>query len=603
MGTASLKKSRRDSQEYPAWNGRISLASPSRRVDRPYTFDPDDRFHPLSLEVIQQICLNLDPKSLAMAALVSRFWLDFTEDAHVWKANIATRDPHGKRFHSHQLLLPSHLERQYKQLYFALVQADLAKDRTLSLINNGLAQSSCDSPDQSIVQTLDNNDRTFWSSKGSSDVSSCEYLTYSLHQLSIIYSVDIYPYMASYQQGEPIYAPQAVRISVGFSADTFHWTSDPIEVENVDKMQRISIAPELVVGTHVKVTLVGRCQTQPQDDLYYTVLTRVEVHGRPWGAIEPDIISGSMLYFAMSQKEFLFQVEDPELRKVAENEKEFDQEFLKKFSKSMKDQIIYILTKEESKHQRWCQLSEAMAEFRKECGTSEESRQATMMKSKLLNFLKDLPAEERTDEVYKLFEIEGMKRIYFTTLARDRKPLNPKESLEFVKEYSRNPPPNFSPFVAHLLEARTLTPSLVLGDFLRGTDDALALRVYLGIPATDKILEILLDLREFQKYIRSARVWGCVINYENVLTQVYRKNPGAGLLFAKEILQTPGAPLMPGEDVCRCVGIQLEKDEWDLRKRIEQRLQTYGQENAPIGLLDDLDIESDDDDEDDEEDG
>jgi hypothetical protein len=102
---------------------------------------------------------------------------------------------------------------------------------------------------------------TFWSSKGSEDMLSSEWLVYKLRQpICAIFSVTILPFQASFQQGfvfrhlsfffflsfflfvyfnspwlmcrQPTYAPRAVRVMVGFSPTSWHWTSPTYEITN-----------------------------------------------------------------------------------------------------------------------------------------------------------------------------------------------------------------------------------------------------------------------------------------------------------------------------------------------------------------------------------
>jgi hypothetical protein len=73
----------------------------------------------------------------------------------------------------------------------------------------------------------------FWSSTGSADPNSSEHLIYELQQsICAVFDIGILPYKAGFQQGEPIYGPQRIQVSIGFSPTSFHWMSDIIPVDN-----------------------------------------------------------------------------------------------------------------------------------------------------------------------------------------------------------------------------------------------------------------------------------------------------------------------------------------------------------------------------------
>ncbi|KAJ3092258.1 hypothetical protein HK102_009228 [Quaeritorhiza haematococci] len=172
----------------------------------------------------------------------------------------------------------------------------------MRLISEGLHASSEDDELQTIAATLDDNPRTFWSSKGSDDMLSSEHLTFKLIQpVCIISSVEIIPYKARYQRGMPIYAPRYMTISVGFHSDPnrMHFVSGPFPVENSNVPQVFNIKPVLVGGGYVRLDLYGRYQTQPGDNLWYTVLQSVKVNGIALGAAyEKPELSSSLIRFA-----------------------------------------------------------------------------------------------------------------------------------------------------------------------------------------------------------------------------------------------------------------------------------------------------------------
>jgi hypothetical protein len=93
-------------------------------------------------------------------------------------------------------------------------------------------------------------------------------------------------------------------------------------------MQRFYIAPEIVHGGFVKLDLLGKCTTQPGDDLYYSVLERVSIMGIPLGAIctlpQSNLIASSALRFALSQPSFKETINSNKLLKSALLKEEHD---------------------------------------------------------------------------------------------------------------------------------------------------------------------------------------------------------------------------------------------------------------------------------------
>eukprot|EP00466_Bigelowiella_natans_P008352 jgi/Bigna1/89839/estExt_fgenesh1_pg.C_560098 len=147
--------------------------------------------------------------------------------------------------------------------------------------------SSTDHASQVLTNTLTASPN-FWSSTGS-DPSKPETIVFSLvSPITVVSSVSIKPYRASYQLGQPCYAPRYVRISTGFSPDKATWTSAPMPCRNEPVLQTFEISPRIVCGSFIKIELLERCQTQREDNLYYIVLERVIVNGIPLGALVKD---------------------------------------------------------------------------------------------------------------------------------------------------------------------------------------------------------------------------------------------------------------------------------------------------------------------------
>jgi len=204
----------------------------------------------------------------------------------------------------------------WKQFYFQLESILLSN--SFDLVSAAIESSSCDEATQSIHNTLENsyfgsptnpniNTIKFWSSKGSKDINSDEFLIYKLEQpICIVSTIRVTVYKAYFQTGMPIYSPQFIRISVGFSPNDWHYSSELFPVKQVEEPQYFSLDPQLVIGGYVRVDLIGRTQTQPGDNLYYTVLKNFAVDGVPIG-----LLGNKKNLLALSMIDFYSRFRDP----------------------------------------------------------------------------------------------------------------------------------------------------------------------------------------------------------------------------------------------------------------------------------------------------
>ncbi|KAL6049584.1 Mitochondrial ribosomal protein L4 [Balamuthia mandrillaris] len=277
--------------------------------------------HVLPYDACLHVFAYLNAEELLGARLVCSLWKSIADDGHVWKQQCAeppsvmAKPPkrHLPRFFTN-VLKTSHWKELYKELA-TISKDDASLDNFCPLLAEGLEASSTDHPTQSIAQTLDRRTQTFWSSKGSADMESSEFLVYRLLQpICIIRAIDIIVYRAGYQIGIPMYPPQSLQISVGFGPrpEDMHYRSPIFPVENTSEPQHFLLEPELVFGAYVRIDLYGRVQTQPDDDLFYTVLQEVKASGIPFGLLhEKQILCKSLIRFAIAQESFLSNLLHP----------------------------------------------------------------------------------------------------------------------------------------------------------------------------------------------------------------------------------------------------------------------------------------------------
>uniref|UniRef100_A0A1D1YTQ8 F-box protein At4g00755 n=1 Tax=Anthurium amnicola TaxID=1678845 RepID=A0A1D1YTQ8_9ARAE len=177
------------------------------------------------------------------------------------------------------------------------------------------ASSTDNYPDESIENTLEPSDRvdrrpSYWSSGGSRDPGSPEFLIYRLRsKLCVVHEIKVQPFQAFFQPGNPIYSAKAVRFRMGHSkqetsfahslvADTniqpriveaqqaassdYVWTyiSPVFPMAQENALQSFKLPrPALCIGGILQIELLGRVQLQEMDHLFYICVCHVKVVG------------------------------------------------------------------------------------------------------------------------------------------------------------------------------------------------------------------------------------------------------------------------------------------------------------------------------------
>jgi hypothetical protein len=166
------------------------------------------------------------------------------------------------------------------------------REDNVDVISNAVRASSEDHTSQSIEQALEHSSHSFWSSKGSEDPDTGEFLEFDLGDpFCIIYQFIIHPFKASFQRGMPTYAPKFCSISVGLDKNSIYYSSPLYACENVNRELCFTL-PCLLVAGFVRVNFFGRHETQPADNLYYTVMQQVKVKGLPFGMVSYNPLLG-----------------------------------------------------------------------------------------------------------------------------------------------------------------------------------------------------------------------------------------------------------------------------------------------------------------------
>ena len=124
------------------------------------------------------------------------------------------------------------------------------------------------------------NDENFWSSTGSADGRREESLTVRLaNPLARVRAVQIAPFRARFQFGEPVYPPRSISIEIGTSLDKMVLASPRYRVKKTDFSQLFLLRPSAPPGGYVRITFHGSLQQQLEDMRYYIAVRHFAVFG------------------------------------------------------------------------------------------------------------------------------------------------------------------------------------------------------------------------------------------------------------------------------------------------------------------------------------
>jgi len=521
-----------------------------------------------SMEILLHVFSFLDAKSLCTASRVCKAWYQISQDRSLWKALLAK--PKVTQLYSDQLIP---LKDNWKTLYSELASLDLTSNGALSfpLIKEGLEASSTDHKKQTIKQTLDGLEHTFWSSVGNENPETNESLIYQLCQpICAVFSISIRPYRASYQLGQPIYAPRSIQISIGFSPEDYHWKSEVFPVINEHETFTFSISPYMAIGGYIRLDLYGRYQTQPSDELYYTVLESVSASGIPIGAVpnKLSLLANSMMNFSLSKPCFLSNLEQNSGDRllqllISEFKKNPDEtHFCQMFTRLLEKEMLPLLGETQEKT---AELVTVFEDAQKGNYVSAAKRVAQNKNGWL-----------RTEEVFSLFKRLGAKALhpYFSVILQSSEKLSKSESLGLAEMMMSEDPERNLHFLAGLIEDDKLTITQELGDYMMQFDVGIAARIFLEAFVPDKLIRCLHVLKLYHRMAAYCVFYSFKPNdYLKLLEETYAKDPLDALMFAKALTELKGGSPVDLAQVCNVIGIEIGANDWDLPKMISARLE------------------------------
>lgn len=320
--------------------------------------DDDDVLKELDKDIIINVLKFLDtPSDLAHVACVSRAWNTYVSEGGLWREICSKCFPEVQKFkciveasgQEHSLnsagstQSPSLCLEKASRVYSHLLCELRAPPMEKSCIREPLSASSTDDfPRESIAQTLvprsmyaDGETASYWSSEGQSRQDVPETLTYALvSDLCVVHEVKIRPFLAYFQEGNPIYSAESVRFRFGYSRtprpcwsglldclsenprkvdkDEYVWTYEshvfPMAQENILQTFKFP-RPVLCIGDVFQIEFMGRVQTQRIDGLYYICVSYVSVCGSPILDFKFEALDGDaeyLLKYSLKREKFCF---------------------------------------------------------------------------------------------------------------------------------------------------------------------------------------------------------------------------------------------------------------------------------------------------------
>jgi hypothetical protein len=148
--------------------------------------------------------------------------------------------------------------------------------------------SSTDEANQSIWEPILNDDK-FWSSKGSITSEGNEYIIFKFTKIvSLVTGFSIKSFKATFHDNDPIYAPKAIKLSIGFTPEKFHFCTDIIPLPNTNEPLTFFFLPYYILGTYIRIDLIGKYQIQEIDYRYYHAIQKISVYGKDIKSINSE---------------------------------------------------------------------------------------------------------------------------------------------------------------------------------------------------------------------------------------------------------------------------------------------------------------------------
>lgn len=233
----------------------------------------------LPTEILYKILLNLDIDFLvSKCLLVSKTWRNEIKRRSFIKNYCENNIKNFPDFKERNISPLEHI------IYLRIMSLIGCKDY---IAIGSLGASSTDRMVQHPVLTISRHPYAFWSSIGTENKDTNEFLIYKiLFDVSIISEIKIRFLKANWidksdsLHGHPCFVSDSIKIKIINDKNEIIYTSKIFEIEHNDSMQTFQIEPVFITKDHkIYIYFLGKKELQIDDNKYYICVKTVEIHG------------------------------------------------------------------------------------------------------------------------------------------------------------------------------------------------------------------------------------------------------------------------------------------------------------------------------------
>jgi len=218
------------------------------------------------------------PKDFIKLACCSKFFYKLFQTGEFWKAYANKLGPKAIVFPTNIQVSSDDFFTFFKTAAKNFYSKETSIGKSLTLL--GIEASSTDFS-QSIEKVLGDEKDSFWSSIGSDDNNSKEYLLFLFHKYVVVpFSVHVtfFTAVGFYETGTYEFPSQYIQVQFSTDGNVWEFESEIVPVNNKHKVE-IKILGKVGVARYMRVIFIGKTVKQPTDDLYYVAVEKIECFG------------------------------------------------------------------------------------------------------------------------------------------------------------------------------------------------------------------------------------------------------------------------------------------------------------------------------------
>lgn len=235
----------------------------------------------VSEELIFCILNYLDIKSTLVVGELNKKYCELVHSTVLW--NLRNHRKLGKfglktgayySYNPNEFSSSLFTEEQYEASYENYKALCYSISHPRSLVKSSIESSY----NQALNGMLKYEDDLFWNSKMRQDTEQSDFVTIELTGFSIIFSVHFKVYRATTQGGH-LFPPKLIRVHIGNSSGSYHYSSDVFKVPMTEKYCTLLILPQIVTGCFVKIEFIGSITSMPGSTMHITAIEFLDIVG------------------------------------------------------------------------------------------------------------------------------------------------------------------------------------------------------------------------------------------------------------------------------------------------------------------------------------